>query len=590
MDKFLRSSFSVMGNLPQQFSPISLSPLMKLRTLLLSFSVLSLCLCASVVGVSAQMPRITTLFPIGGKAGSTVEVEIRGANLSGADALLVSGAGVSGRVLPGDAKPDETHKPLWQTKCAGCHELRSPANRSMTPAQWAATVERMIKARQAPIGQDEAEKITQFLTSAARAGRVTAQIQVAPNTPPSICEIRIATSKGVSTVGYFEVGNLPEYLAANGKRTEAQPVVLPCVANGTIVANTERHFFKFGAKQGQKLIFDLKSFRYNELVQTYFNPMLLLYDAAGKQIAENHGYSDLDPRIEWNCPADGEYTLEARDLLGRGNPASVYRLTMGTLPPNTAPPAPIGQTANLQTVPMFCYARDANITLRPGMTTPVEIHVAKRDGSGTIQIEAQELPQGVTAEPLTIPQERGIGYLLLRAAPDAKPAEKPLRIWATWKTDKGETRTLVVPQEEHRLNNSPRFTDRAEAVAVVRGQTDFTVKLVGSAAIRVHPRDAVEVKLAVTRRSGFQSGITFVVRNLPSGWTANAEGIGADRNELVLRIRPDGNNTKPFMERDKKLPPVKAYIEAIAEEFRFIVATLDVRPAPLNPKDKDDDD
>jgi hypothetical protein len=590
MDEFLHPAIFLNDNFTQQFHSLLLSLFMKSRTLFLLFFVLSLCLCASVVRVSAQMPRITTLFPIGGKADSSVEVEIRGANLNGADALLVSGAGVTGRVLPSDAKPDETHKPLWQAKCAGCHELRSPANRSMTPAQWAATVERMVKVRQAPISQDEADKITQFLTSAARAGRVTAQIQVAANTPPSICEIRVATAKGVSTAGYFEVGNLPEYLAANGKREDAQPVILPCIANGTIVANTERHFFKFAAKQGQKLIFDLKSFRYNELVQTYFNPVLFLYDALGKQIAGNHGYSDLDPRIEWNCPTDGEYTLEARDLLGRGNPGSVYRLTMGILPPDTSPPAPIGQNGNPQSAPMFCYARDANITLRAGMTTPVEIHVAKRDGNGTIHVEAQELPPGVTAEPLIIPQERGVGFLLLKAADGVKPLEKPFRMWATFKTDKGETRTLVVPQEEYRLNNQPRYTNRAEAVAVVRGQSEFNVKVSNGNAVRVHPRDAVDVKLAVTRREGFKSGITFVVRNLPSGWTANAEGLGGDGSELVLKIRPDGNNTKPFMERDKKLPPIPAYIEAIVDEFRFIVATLEIRPAVVNPKDADDDD
>ena len=565
---------------------------MKLSPFSRVLSLLSLCLCATVVSTPpaiAQMPRITTLFPIGGKSGSGVEVEIRGANLSGADTLLVSGAGVSGRVLPGDAKPDETHKPVWQAKCAGCHELRSPANRSMTPAQWAATVERMVKVRQAPMSQDEADKITQFLTSAARAGRVTAQIQIAPNTPPSICEVRIVTARGISTAAYFEVGTLPEYLGANGKLAEAHPVILPCTANGTILANTERHFYKFAAKQGQKLIFDLKGFRYSELTQTYFNPVLYLHTAAGKQIAENHGFSELDPRIEWNCPADGDYVLEARDLLGRGNPGSVYRLTMGVLPTETAPPPVVGQTGNPQASPMFCYARDANVTLRPGMTTPVEIHVAKRDVGNPIQIEAQELPPGVTAEPLSIAPDRGIGYLLLKAAPDLKPLEKPFRMVATFKTDKGETRNLVIPQEEYRLNNDRRYNSRAEAMIAVRGQSDFSVNLASGKSVRVHPRDAVDVKLNVIRREGFKSGITFVVRDLPSGWTANAEGIGADRAELTLKIRPDGNNTKPFMERDKKLPPVRAYIEAIADDFRFIVGTLEIRPASVSKKDADDD-
>lgn len=115
----------------------------------------------------------------------------------------------------------------------------------------------------------------------------------------------------------------------------------------------------------------------------------------------------------------------------------------------------------------------------------------------------------------------------------------------------------------------------------IGGKSDSSVSVTSGNGVRVHSREAVEVKIKTVRREGFKSAITFVVRNLPSGWTANAEGIGADRAELTLRIRPYGSNTKPFMERDKKLPPVAAYIEAIADDFRFIVGTLEIpRPSP----------
>src|SRR5207248_1874030 len=102
----------------------------------------------------AQIPRINTFFPLGAKSGSTVEVEIRGASLDGAEKLMVHGKGLTGIISPGGSKVDETNKPIWQSKCAGCHELRSPANRSMTPGQWAATVERMVKLRSAPLSAD----------------------------------------------------------------------------------------------------------------------------------------------------------------------------------------------------------------------------------------------------------------------------------------------------------------------------------------------------------------------------------------------------------------------------------------------------
>ena len=108
-----------------------------------------------------------------------------------------------------------------------------------------------------------------------------------------------------------------------------------------MAGNGERHYFKFAAQKGKRYVFNMKAYRYNELSQEFFNPNLRLYDSAGKQLVENHGYYDLDPLIDWTCPENGDYVLEARDLLGKGNPGSVYRLAMGSVPYDTAinPPA-----------------------------------------------------------------------------------------------------------------------------------------------------------------------------------------------------------------------------------------------------------
>ena len=73
------------------------------RTLIVAFGLSA--------GAFAQIPRINTLFPIGGKAGTNVEVELRGANLDGADKILVTGSGVTGAILLGGAKADEGRHP-----------------------------------------------------------------------------------------------------------------------------------------------------------------------------------------------------------------------------------------------------------------------------------------------------------------------------------------------------------------------------------------------------------------------------------------------------------------------------------------------
>lgn len=694
------------------------------------------------VPCQAQMPRITTLFPIGGRAGSTVEVELRGSNLGGANAFLVNSQGITGTVQPGDAKVDETNRPLWQSKCASCHELRSPSNRSMTPAQWAATVERMVRVRQAPLSEDEMEKVTQFLVSAARAGRVTAQIKIAPDTLPGMYEVRIATKRGLSTAAWFEVGSLTEVVGASGKREEAQPIKLPCVANGSFMESGERHFFKFTAKKGERLVFNLKAFRYHEATQLFFNPNLRLYDSSGKEIAENHGYYALDPLLDWQCPADGDYTLEARDLLGRGNPGSVYRLTMGALPYDTVLYPPGGKTgsqASFQvigargegvstsyalTVPSrtgvqrvgspfgsqtcivtpypvmreeekgetpltfpcsiagrisgsgetdnftvqgegsfeievyaaqvgsplatrvqllkpdgnalldmnsdgkggvkleagqkytlrvrarnnrggleyvyFIEARPArptlslavrpdNITLRAGQSTAVEIAVMRRDGiEGNIEVNAEALPAGITATKAIIPSDRNQGWLILTAAPNASETTLPFTITAKARGPLGEAEASVTPQEFYRLNNNPRYLDRLESVLTVRGQRDFTASHDSEKPILVHPRDAVDFKVKIKRREGYRGSIVLRMSGLPSGWTANPVTLPGDREEATLKIRPDGNNTQPFLNRDKKLPLLRAIIEATVDDFEFVVGTVEVQPAPINKNDLDD--
>ena len=166
--------------------------------------------------------------------------------------------------------------------------------------------------------------------------------------------MRVVTPVGVSTAGLFEVGNLPEVTAVNNTRNTAVPITFPCVVNGAINGTpnggAERHYFRFHGKSGERLVFNLKAFRYNLLTQLFFNPALHIYDSNGTEIAENHGYYELDPLLDWKCPADGSYSLEVRDMLGRGNPGNVYRMTIGQLPYDTVVYPPAVQAGSSETV------------------------------------------------------------------------------------------------------------------------------------------------------------------------------------------------------------------------------------------------
>jgi len=87
--------------------------------------------------------------------------------------------------------------------------------------------------------------------------------------------------------------------------------------------------------KGQRYVFSVKAYRLNNISQQFFNPTISVFDAKGVELARSNGFYSLDPLIDMTLPDDGPYLLRIRDLLHRGNPDSVYRLTGGVLPYNT---------------------------------------------------------------------------------------------------------------------------------------------------------------------------------------------------------------------------------------------------------------
>jgi hypothetical protein len=531
---------------------------------------LSLLLMAAS-GAWAQMPHINTLFPIGGKAGETVEVEVRGASLAGAQSVMVAGGGVTGSVDPGGNKADDTNKPIWQAKCASCHELRSPANRSMTPAQWAATVDRMVKVRQAPLSADEAAKVTQYLQSAARAGQMTARLTIAPDALPGLREVRIVTPHGVSTATWFEVGNLPEVMGVPGQITQPQPVTLPCVANGTLAGNGERHYFKIAAEQGKRYVFNLKAFRYNDLIQTFFNPDLRLYDSKGNDVVENHGYYELDPLIDWTCPQSGDYVLEVRDLLGKGNPGNVYRLTMGAVPYDTVvypAAARVGEKFTGHVAGKDLVGNEKAFTApapeHPGLTEVSSPWGPQPFVSSPFPVVVAGQSKQTSALPATF-----TGRIEKAGATDLFDIKAPgpweFEIYAGRLGASDSLRVTLLDEKGNGVagsNGDRRFSANLDGAKTYRLRVDDTAgkggdsyvyaveahplrpyvqAVVRPANISVKPGTATVAEITLTRRDGVDGDVNVTVDGLPKGVSARPLLLPQDRNRgwLILDASAD---------------------------------------------------
>ncbi len=161
---------------------------------------------------------------------------------------------------------------------------------------------------------------------------------------------------------------------------QAQPQAIPAPVGitGVVSAPDDADFFRFPAKKGQPLIFDVLARSKGSLI----DPVITILDTAGKQLqrVDDQG-SKADPDFSWNPPADGEYLLSVSDLHGRGGPRFYYHV-------NIAPPKPDYK------------ATVAADTFVLPIDKPLEIPITVERLSGfkdEIEFTVTGLPEGVTA-------------------------------------------------------------------------------------------------------------------------------------------------------------------------------------------------
>jgi hypothetical protein len=334
--------------------------------------------------------------------------------------------------------------------------------------------------------------------------------------------------------------------------------LLPATFAGTISKPGETDTFTV---QGNS------SFEFEGYANRVGSPVSLavsLVKADGTAIANFSGDGRMTAKLE----AGQNYQLKVANGSSEGGPAMVYAV-------EAHPAAPVIEPV----------VRPDNITIRPGVSTAAMVVLNRREGvDGDVAITAEGLPDGVTAAPAIIPPDSSIGWILFHAAPNTVPVEKSVRVVAAAHGAGVSVKMVAVPQEEFRLNNDPRYRSWSDLVVAVRGQSDFTVEFVDKAPIRVHPRKATLVKVKIKRRQGFTANITVTLSGLPQGWTANPETT--DKEDLTLTVRPDGNDTAPFLNRDPKWSPFFGVLEAVADDFRFAFGTIEIKRAEVI---KDDD-
>jgi Bacterial pre-peptidase C-terminal domain len=152
-------------------------------------------------------------------------------------------------------------------------------------------------------------------------------LTIAPEAKPGICEVRAIGKYGVSNPRAFVIGTRDELLEKepNNTREQATELALGTLVNGQSNGASDQDYFKITATSGQRIIADCWAYR----IDSKMDATLVLYDAAGKELATNRDTNRRDPLLDFTVPADGVYYLEIHDFLYEGGSDYFYRLAVG---------------------------------------------------------------------------------------------------------------------------------------------------------------------------------------------------------------------------------------------------------------------
>jgi len=235
-------------------------------------------------------PKLSSVFPLGGRRGTNAQVEVRGNLLAGAYAVWFDSGGLSGRVL----KVEEVKEEVKEKASSYQKKPEKP------PVVYRALID----------------------------------VEIQPTAPLEIYSLRLVSPRGISDAVPFRVVNEPVVVeTANPHQTvrQAQPVNFPAIINGKLEKPGELDFYSFHAKQGQELTFEVVS-------SQNCDPRLALYPQGGswfgperptRLLMKEERTSDLMPleaRGTYRILEAGEYFLEVSSLFGKGTPNSSYQV------------------------------------------------------------------------------------------------------------------------------------------------------------------------------------------------------------------------------------------------------------------------
>jgi hypothetical protein len=381
-----------------------------------------------------------------------------------------------------------------------------------------------------------------------------AQLIVSPEAKLGPCLVRIYNDEGPSDPRIFVVGDKPELLESepNNYFTKAQVVTnLLVTINGRLEKNGDVDSFRIDLKGGQWL--DAAVDSYTLLAK--LDPVLRLVTTNGYQLAWNHDFASLDPRLVWQAPYDLTGVIQVfgfaypadSDIRLSGGPAAVYRLHLnvadqapGDLRESPTENEPNNSATNAPSLELpatvigtICPARDLD-----------RFKLAlKKDQTIEARVQAASLGSPLDA---WLAIENSAGKENARND-DADNSRDPR---LEWKAPEDGQFYVVVGSVTHQGTTDCRYH-----LSIKTLEPDYRVTS-SADALAATPGSTNTLKLLFKRLRGFTNELSASVEHLPEGVRAEDLDIPAKDGDLSLKIvvatnAPASNGPFQVSVRDK---------------------------------------
>ncbi len=348
------------------------------------------------------------------------------------------------------------------------------------------------------------------------------QFVVAADAAPGVRLVRLFNDEGASEPRPFVVGAGRELIEIepNDHLSSAMTIAeLPTTINGRLEKSGDVDSYLLRVPAGHRLVAAVDS----HVLMSRIDPVLRLVSTNGQQLAWNHDFATIDPRLEWQADAATSVIVQVfgfpfpanAEIRLAGGDGAIYRLHLwvsGTQAVQT----------NERPSELSLPASVRSYFAEPGVPHRFKVKLAKDDWiSATVAAESL----GSTLD-AWLAVENSSGKELTRND-DANDSRDPA---LDWKAPEDGEFTLVVGALTRRTGPEQHYE-----LTVRRAAPDWRASLLASSLV-AKAGATNELKLTVTRLRGLTNELQVVVQKLPAGVSCEPVLVPEKGGELKLNL------------------------------------------------------